>query len=194
MSEQTASYDEKVITLPNGDKMKWARDNIFENYYLENIDRNNSGCGNPWNMLSESEEEFVRSGTKPADPPVPANLTRYMRTTLFTSPSEVTERMKELIGADCRAVFSVDDTRCKLLNMYYDIRTPENNRLTGNKEKYMIEDSKRSSLMNDQTELIKTVDNGDTVVIVFGGNDFQFREDYYYKVQDTYVVNTILSI
>lgn len=178
------------IQLSNGRVVQWIKNDLFHDYTIKlKVDDdhhdNESRCGNPWSQLNGEETALVKS-VKPKYT-VPFNLTRYMRETmLFTNVDDLKQELQmNCVGADCWGVFTVSADRKHIIKSYYDARNNNNNTTTDL-------NAKRYALMIDSTPIIKDMDYGHTVVIVFGQRGCM--EGYFYKVQDTYVGNIIVGL
>jgi hypothetical protein len=121
----------------------------------------------------------------------PVCLCRYQK---IIDPNQLKTAIVHSLEGDCNGIFSTSPDR-KQIKLYYDGRnaahTVKYDQLTteefhAQREKDEVE---RFRLMNDPTDLLQDLENGMTVCIVFGTDEF--TEHYYVKLNGMYLQTTV---
>lgn len=162
-----------VYKLDNGIVYKWEKRNLYEDYQIHivrDMGSRGCGCGNPWNTIGDYRDQVV--STKPKSEKVfEQNSGMYHK--LLSSSFETKEYMKELINGDMWCIYTITEDRTRVIKTYFDFR------MTDWKEDPEGE-AVRNKPASDPSDLIKDIDNGNTVVFVFGSSEF--IETYFIRV------------
>lgn len=162
------------ITLQNGAVVEWRYPDAFQNANLYITkgpkEKDDKGCGNPWNWMTDAEAQKVRQA-KPADRQKPCKVDSMMYHKIYRSQEEIGAELKAIIDADCWGVFTTNANRSEVYRVFFDTRRNDNND-KGQEE--------RSRLARNPQDLLQSLDQNLTVVLVLG--QFQFMEYYFFKV------------
>lgn len=158
------------IVLQNGAEVEWRYADAFCDAQLEVVKQptEQTGCGNPWNWMTEKEDALVRS-KQPPNRVKPCKIDSMMYHKVYTSTKDIGGEIKATINADCWGIFTTNADRSHLIRTYFDARQDE----TDQKE--------RNRLASDPADLLLDINvHHRTVVVVLGQQ--QFMESYFFKV------------
>lgn len=177
MKKQKKMDDPEIINLECGAEVYWVKPDAFGDYSLKVKKMPNppyKDNGSPWNMMTLEEDTMVRE-KQPRDRK-PCNLGSLMYDNVLTK-EELPDKLTDALCCSCYGIFSVTKDRKSIIKMYHDIRNKIHN------ESDMKEICR---LVKDPNDLINDIENGYTVVLVFGTSNFY--EQYFFKVKDIYMM------
>ncbi len=187
----------EVFKLACGVEVFWQPIDAFHKNYQLNLSNENNievGCGNPWNLMTEEEEKLIRM-KKPSESCIPCNLESMMYHAVLNTKNDLVENIKNNMCGDCWGIFTTTSDRKKMLKLYYDARNSKHESMRGMVSlevfRQMRDDESREleRLRNDPTDLINDIDNGHTLVLVYGGQNF--LEEYFFRSGNSYVIITV---
>jgi hypothetical protein len=155
--------------LNNGVTYQWYKKDLYDNYDIKYIDKDNKeleGC--VWDAIGSENKKTVLA-TKPKDyahPLFEQGTAMYHK--FLHGDEELRKTLIENLGDDISCVYTISEDRKKLIKTYFDCREGDD------------EFSERDRLFSDPSDLIHDIHNGNTVVFVFGSSDLYER--YFVKV------------
>ena len=164
------------FTLSNGAQVRWSFIDCFASYTLECVKptAGKTVHDDPWSMMTPEEAFMVEQKRPVTDRP--CSLDSIM-TCHFINMNDVKDRLLHALGHDCWGILSTTADRKTIVKVYFDARnapgTPEEVSVYLNREIDRIYD-------NGAKELVKDIEQGLTVIIVFG--EYEFLEEYYFQV------------
>lgn len=168
-----------VYRMENGIVYKWTRKSLYEDYQIHVIHdagKEGCGCGNPWNIIWDYKEEILV--TKPKSKKIFEQDSGMYHKIL--SSQELPESMLDFLSGDMWCVYTITEDRNKIIKTYFDFRADP-------WEKNSEGVATRERLMKDPSELIVDINNGYTVVFVYGSREF--IELYFVKISDEKIMS-----
>ncbi len=184
---------DKGIKLNMSDELK--------QHLIDNKKNNQmSTCGNPYNLYTEGELEYIKQNRPISVNKMPTNEKRSMLTTqIFKSEDEVKETLEQFIGGDCSSVYTRDAQHQPVKDYYFHnwiecAELIENGKIKDINEyrhtdTYIKNHTVRQNLMDDASVLLKDINDGHTVCLSFGSS--KFMDSYFQKIGNMYICNEV---
>lgn len=196
--------DSMIFELKCGAKVSWKKNDIFQGYHIEVVDndpltetetgtRTRPWCGNPYNLMTKEEYETIIS-KRPKASQIPCNLDSMLYNKIIEKKN-LSDDIIDNIYADCWGIFTTTSDRKEIIKVYYDLRNSERKTwrttlsVTEYHEKVQEVSRERYRLGENPEDLINDIEQGHTVILVFGGDEL--IETYYYKIGELYVRSTV---
>lgn len=161
-----------TFELDNGATVQWVYKNAFENCVIQVVKapEKKSGCGNPWNMMTEQEAKLIRQN-KPKARPIPSNMSCILENFYFSN-SQVPQLIKtltDIVYGDTWSIFETDSKRQIIISTLFDLRLNKTDAEHDENAKKI----KGQLVESDFKSLFASVQKGNTVVFVLGRDKFQ---------------------
>lgn len=160
------------FTLQCGSVVKWEFDERTLSYQIRVVkegDIRKETCCNPFNTMTKEEYEHFKS-IRPVAPETPCSVRNKIYREVIATRDELAEYISGSIGSDCWGVYYISKDQKEFTEIF-----------NSRKDNYTHFDI-RSNLTGHVNDIIKRIDDGETLVCVMGGNDF--IEVYYYLLPD----------
>lgn len=160
------------FALQCGSIVKWAFDERTLSYQIRVVkegDIQKETCCNPFNTMTEEEYEHFKS-LCPVVTEIPCSVRNKIYREVITTRDELAEYITNSINSDCWGVYYISQDQKEFTEIFDGRKDDESHQEI------------RSNLVENVNDIIKRINNGETLVCVMGGNDF--IEVYYYLLPD----------